>query len=109
MIPARPHQGGWGSVWDPDSRTVIGADRERFWSLLCVAETRATRRKESGGIVLAAKAGPLFIIYIAGEKILLFYVYAVIVKQFFYKRSANHYSHHEKTFPCQAAVLWAAT
>jgi hypothetical protein len=28
----------------------------------------------------------------AGKKILLFYIYDVIVKQFFYKRSTNHYS-----------------
>ena len=27
----------------------------------------------------------------AGEKKLLFYIYAVIVKQIFYKRSTNHY------------------
>ncbi len=34
-----------------------------------------------------------FVIYIAGKKELLFYIYAVIVKQIFYKRSTNHYCH----------------
>jgi hypothetical protein len=29
----------------------------------------------------------------AGKKNLLFYIYTVIVKQFFLKRSTNHYSH----------------
>jgi len=29
--------------------------------------------------------------HIAGEKKLLFYIYDVIVKQIFYKRSTNHY------------------
>ena len=37
------------------------------------------------------KAKICFVIYIAGEKKLLFYIYAVIVKQIFYKRSTNHY------------------
>ncbi len=32
-----------------------------------------------------------FIIYIAGERKLLFFIYDVIVKQFFKKRPANHY------------------
>jgi hypothetical protein len=30
----------------------------------------------------------------AGKRKLLIYIYAVIVKQFFYKRSTNHYSPH---------------
>jgi len=38
------------------------------------------------------KAKICFVIYIAGKKKLLFYIYAVIVKQNFYKRSTNHYS-----------------
>jgi hypothetical protein len=33
-----------------------------------------------------------FEIHIAGERKLLFYIYAVIVKQKIYKRSTNHYS-----------------
>jgi hypothetical protein len=37
------------------------------------------------------KAKICFVIYIAGKKKLLFYIYAVIVKQNFYKRSTNHY------------------
>jgi len=37
------------------------------------------------------KAKICFVIYIAGEKKLLFYIYAVIVKQKIYKRSTNYY------------------
>jgi hypothetical protein len=33
----------------------------------------------------------------AGTKKLLFYIYAVIVKQNFYKRSTNHYLHEESS------------
>ena len=47
MIPARPlYQGGSGSVWDPEpSRERVGdwGGPATVWSLLCVAETRATR------------------------------------------------------------------
>ena len=39
------------------------------------------------------KAKICFVIYIAGKKKLLFYIYAVIVKQNFYKRATNYYSH----------------
>ncbi len=39
------------------------------------------------------KAKMCFEIHIAGEKKLLFYIYDMIVKQIFYKRSTNHYSH----------------
>jgi hypothetical protein len=39
------------------------------------------------------KAKFCFVIHIAGEKKLLFYICAVIVKQFFYKLSSNCYSH----------------
>ncbi len=38
------------------------------------------------------KAEIWFVIHIAGERKLLFYIYAVIVKQIFYKRSTNYYS-----------------
>ena len=38
------------------------------------------------------KAKICFVIYIAGKKKLLFYIYAVIVKQKIYKRSSNYYS-----------------
>ena len=41
------------------------------------------------------KAKICFVIHIAGEKKLLFYIYAVIVKQFFYKRSTNYYLQHQ--------------
>ncbi len=37
------------------------------------------------------KAKICFVIYIAGKKKLLFYIYAVIVKQNFYKRPTNYY------------------
>ena len=37
------------------------------------------------------KAKICFVIHIAGEKIIIFYIYAVIVKQKIYKRSTNHY------------------
>jgi hypothetical protein len=38
------------------------------------------------------KAKICFVICFAGKKKLLFYIYAVIVKQIFYKRSSNYYS-----------------
>ena len=44
------------------------------------------------------KAKICFVIHIAGEKKLLFYIYDVIVKQFFSKSSANHF---------WLTVLWA--
>jgi hypothetical protein len=37
------------------------------------------------------KAKICFVICFAGKKKLLFYIYAVIVKQKFYKRSSNYY------------------
>jgi len=47
MIPARPlYQGVGGSVWDPEpSNERVGdwGGPATVWSLLCVAETRATR------------------------------------------------------------------
>ena len=47
MIPARPlYQGAWGSVWDSEpSKERVGdwGGPAAVWSLLCVAETRATR------------------------------------------------------------------
>ena len=47
MMPARPlYQGGCGSVWDPEpSKERVGdwGGPATVWSLLCVAETRATR------------------------------------------------------------------
>jgi hypothetical protein len=47
IIPARPlYQGGWGSVWDPEpSKERVGdwGGPATVWSLLCVAETHATR------------------------------------------------------------------
>jgi hypothetical protein len=39
------------------------------------------------------KAKICFVICFAEKKKLLFYIYAVIVKQNFYKRSSNYYSH----------------
>jgi hypothetical protein len=39
----------------------------------------------------------------AGKRKLLFYIYAVIVKQNFYKRSTNHYSVSLRLY-CQLAV-----
>jgi hypothetical protein len=38
------------------------------------------------------KAKICFVIYIAGKRKLLFYIYDVIVKQKIYKRSSNYYS-----------------
>jgi hypothetical protein len=38
------------------------------------------------------KAKICFVIHIARERKLLFYIYVVIVKQNFYKQPANHYS-----------------
>ena len=59
---ARPlYQGGWGSVWDPEpSKDRIGdwGGPATVWFLLCVAERVPQGRTESGGIVLAANAGP---------------------------------------------------
>ncbi len=45
------------------------------------------------------KAKICFVIHIAGEKKLLFYIYDVIVKQIFYKRPANHYFYLEIIIP----------
>jgi hypothetical protein len=62
MIPARPlYQGGWRSVWDPEpSKERVGdwGGPATVWSLLCGAERVPQGRTESGGIVLAANAGP---------------------------------------------------
>ena len=55
------YQGVRGSVWDPEaSRERVGdwGGPETAWALLCVAERRATRPTESGGIVHASYAGP---------------------------------------------------
>jgi hypothetical protein len=43
-----------------------------------------------------------FVIHIAGEKKLLFYIYAVIVKQKNYKRSTNHYRRASRRSVVQA-------
>jgi len=47
MMPARPlYQGGCGSVWDPEpskERVCDWGGLATVWSLLCVADTRATR------------------------------------------------------------------
>ena len=62
MIPARPlYQVGCGSVWDPEpSKERVGdwGGPATVWSLLCAAERVPRGRTESGGIVLAANAGP---------------------------------------------------
>jgi hypothetical protein len=50
-----------GSVWDPEpSKERVGdwGGPATVWSLLCVAERVPRGRTESGGIVLAANAGP---------------------------------------------------
>ena len=62
LFPACPlYQGGWGSVWDPEPSTERVGDwggPETVWALLCVAERVPQGQTESGGIVLAANAGP---------------------------------------------------
>jgi hypothetical protein len=62
MIPARPlYQGGCGSVWDPEpSKERVGdwGGPATVWSLVCVAERVPQGRPASGGIALAANAGP---------------------------------------------------
>ena len=62
MIPARPlYQGDCGSVWDHEPSKERVGDWGRpatVWSLLCVAGRVPRGRTESGGIVLAANAGP---------------------------------------------------
>jgi hypothetical protein len=45
------------------------------------------------------KAKICFVICFAGKKNLLFYIYAVIVKQKIYKRSTNYYSRGCWVFP----------
>ena len=45
------------------------------------------------------KAKICFVIYIAGKRKLFFYIYAVIVKQIFYKRSSNYYCRRARGFP----------
>jgi len=51
------------------------------------------------------KAKICFVIDIAGKKKLLFYIYAVIVKQIFYKRSSNYYCHDARFAPHVGANL----
>ena len=63
MPQARPlYQGGCGSVWDPEPSKERVGDWGRpatVWSLLCVAETHATRSNgEWGYRVPASNAGP---------------------------------------------------
>ena len=62
MIPARPlHQGGCGSVWDPEpSKERVGdwGGPATVWSLLCVAETRATRPNGEWGYSTRRQPGP---------------------------------------------------
>ena len=48
------------------------------------------------------KAKICFVIHIAGEKKLLFYIYAVIMKQKIYKRSTNHYRRASRKSVVQA-------
>jgi len=59
MIPARPlYQGGCGSVWDPEpSKERVGdwGGPTGLFPLVCCSNACHT---ESGGIVLAANAGP---------------------------------------------------
>ncbi len=62
MIPARPlYQGGCGSVWDPKpSKERVGdwGGPATVWSLCVLLKRVPQGRTESGGIVLAANAGP---------------------------------------------------
>ena len=62
MNPACPlYQGDWELVWDPEpSKERVGhwGGPATVSSLLCVAERVPRGRTESGGIVLAANAGP---------------------------------------------------
>ena len=62
MIPARPlYQGGRGSVWDPaPSKERVGDwdGPATVWSLLCVAETRATRPNGELGYNTRSNSGP---------------------------------------------------
>jgi len=54
-------QGGCGSVWDPEpSKERVGdwGGPATVWSLMCVAETRATRPNGEWGYSIAANAGP---------------------------------------------------
>ena len=48
------------------------------------------------------KAKICFVICFAEKKKLLFYIYAVIVKQKIYKRSSNYYSCHVRVGPCDS-------
>jgi hypothetical protein len=65
-----------------------------FWDRLnthqCSYVTRADRRVE--GWLRRNGWAEGFVICFAGKKKILFYIYAVIVKQKFYKRSSNYYS-----------------
>jgi hypothetical protein len=59
MIPARPlYQGGCGSVWDPEPSKERGAHRQRFGPSCVLLKRVPQGRTESGGVVLAAHAGP---------------------------------------------------
>ena len=62
MIPARPlYHGGCGSVWDPEpSKERVGdwGGPERSGPSCVLLKRVPQGRTESGGIVLAANAGP---------------------------------------------------
>ena len=62
LIPARPlYQGGWGSVWDPEpSKERVGdwGGPATVWSSCALLKRVQQGRTGSGGIVLAANAGP---------------------------------------------------
>ena len=59
MIPARPlYQGGCGSVWDPEPSKERVGDWQRSGPSCVLLKRVPQGRTESGGIVLAANAGP---------------------------------------------------
>ena len=59
MVPARRlYQGGCGSVWDPEPSKERGAHRQRFGPSCVLLKRVPQGRTESGGVVLAAHAGP---------------------------------------------------
>ncbi len=70
---------------------TISRCRIRFCHRTCVSVCVRGVYRFSSLVKQNKKAKICFVIHIAGERKLLFYIYAVIVKQIFYKRAANHY------------------
>ena len=74
--------------------STLGVAQARGWRYGRIGRRRENVRGEyrvSSLVKQNKKAKICFVIHITGERKLLFYIYAVIVKQIFYKRPSNQY------------------